>query len=54
MKSCSLKVKLLTIKSADSLLKQAGLAGAYGANLQVQLHITLAIKVLETNKIAMY
>ena len=55
MKSCSLNVKLLTIKSADSVSKQVGLAGAYGANLQqVKLHITLAIKILVTNKLAMY
>ena len=34
MKSCSLRVKLLTIQSSNSVLKQAGPADAYGATLQ--------------------
>ena len=45
MKSCTLNVKLVTIRSANSVLKQARLDGAYGANLQqVKLYITLVIK----------
>ena len=55
MKSCSLNVKLLAMKSADSVSKHVGLADAYGANLQqIKLHITLAIKVLVTNTFSMY
>ena len=50
MKSCSLNVKLLTIQSANFVLKQVGLDGANGANLQqVKLNIMLVIKVLATN-----
>ena len=54
-KSCGLNVKLLTIESANSVSKQVGLADAYGANLQqLKFNIILAIKVLVTNKFAMY